>query len=326
MGAARQPSPPAATHGIAPATRRWQPSFFGLTALPPLSACSAARAGPTVFPCPLGPCAFAMPRGAQAPSFRTLAGKGSTGVRQWMDAPGGPIAGTVRGDAGKRGRRWPTTTRTVKQKPVRETHFRCDRGRQYTLLARGDGLCLDRCLYIFFVFFLPSGFTSLAEGLKDIFEQPEAWRLENANDVVGLIGHIFRQSAPLVVPVFILLIVFGIGSSVAQNMPALVLNRIAPKMERISPMSGLKRIYGLPGLVEFGKSLFKIVIVSMIVVLVLENDFYESLDAMFADPMTLFARITKDLNQIIMSSCFRPASSPSSISSGRATTGTNSCA
>ncbi len=101
-------------------------------------------------------------------------------------------------------------------------------------------------------------------------------------------------------PVFILLIVFGVGSSVLQNMPALVLNRIAPKAERISPMSGLKRIYGVQGLVEFGKSLFKIVIVSLIVVLVLENDFYESLDAMFADPMTLFARITKDINQILI--------------------------
>ncbi|WP_377294113.1 flagellar biosynthesis protein FlhB [Rhizobium sp. SG2393] len=162
-------------------------------------------------------------------------------------------------------------------------------------------------LYLFFVFFLPSGFTSLAEGLKDIFEQPEAWRLENANDVVGLIGHIFRQAAPLVVPVFILLMVFGIGSSVAQNMPTLVLNRIMPKLERISPIEGLKRIYGIAGMVEFGKSLFKILIVSAIIVLVLENDFYESLDAMFADPMTLFARITKDLNQIILVILFSTA-------------------
>ncbi len=162
-------------------------------------------------------------------------------------------------------------------------------------------------LYLFFVFFLPSGFTSLAEGLKDIFEQPEAWRLENANDVVGLIGHIFRQAAPLVVPVFILLMVFGIGSSIAQNMPTLVLNRIMPKLERISPIEGLKRIYSIAGMVEFGKSLFKILIVSAIIVLVLENDFYESLDAMFADPMTLFARITKDLNQIILVILFSTA-------------------
>jgi flagellar biosynthesis protein FlhB len=162
-------------------------------------------------------------------------------------------------------------------------------------------------LYLFFVFFLPAGFTSLAEGLKDIFEQPEAWRLENANDVVGLIGHIFNQASPLMVPVFILLIAFGVGSSVLQNMPTLVLDRIAPKLNRISPIAGFSRIYSVAGFVEFGKSLFKIVVVSAIVVLVMQNDFYESLDSMFADPMTLFARISDDLNQILLVILFSTA-------------------
>ena len=42
-------------------------------------------------------------------------------------------------------------------------------------------------------------------------------------------------------------------------MPAMVLDRIQPKFNRISPVSGFKRIYGVQGLVEFAKSLFKMV-------------------------------------------------------------------
>ncbi|MFP5076363.1 flagellar biosynthesis protein FlhB [Rhizobium sp. YIM 134829] len=155
-------------------------------------------------------------------------------------------------------------------------------------------------VYIFIVFFLPSGLSTFVEALKDVFEQPDAWRLSNANDVVALIMHFFWKAGGLLVPLFVLLIVFGISSSILQNMPRLVLDRIAPKMNRISPIAGFSRIYSVPGLIEFAKAFFKIAIISTIVVLVLWNDYYATLDAMFSDPTTMFARIGDDLNQIMV--------------------------
>ncbi|OLP58197.1 flagellar biosynthesis protein FlhB [Xaviernesmea oryzae] len=154
--------------------------------------------------------------------------------------------------------------------------------------------------YIFVVFFLPGGFANFAEALKDIFEQPEAWRLENATDVTALILFLFNRAAGLVVPIILLLVSFGIASSVLQNFPRMVLDRIAPKPERLSPMAGLKRIYGKPGLVEFGKGFFKIAIISTIIAVTLKDDFYGSLDAMFSDPVTIFSRMSGDLNQIMV--------------------------
>lgn len=71
-------------------------------------------------------------------------------------------------------------------------------------------------------------------------------------------------------------------------------------MNRISPAVGFKRIYGVQGLVEFGKSLFKIVVVSTIVVLVLWNDYFATLDLMFSDPVTIFTAMTSDLKQIMI--------------------------
>ncbi|SDA40056.1 flagellar biosynthesis protein FlhB [Sinorhizobium sp. NFACC03] len=162
-------------------------------------------------------------------------------------------------------------------------------------------------IYIFFVFFLADGVSTMAEALKDIFEQPEAWRLENSTDVVALITHLAWKSTALVVPAFVLLILFGVGSSIFQNLPRPVLDRVQPKLNRISPMGGLKRIFGAQGLVEFGKSLFKIIIVSVVVVLVLWNNYFATLDLMFSDPVTMFSTMANDLNEIMIVILFATA-------------------
>ncbi|MQW90003.1 flagellar biosynthesis protein FlhB [Sinorhizobium saheli] len=155
-------------------------------------------------------------------------------------------------------------------------------------------------IYIFVVFFLSDGAATMAEALKDIFEQPEAWRLDTASDATALISHVLLKSTALLVPIFVLLILFGVGSSIFQNLPRPVVDRIQPKWNRVSPLSGLKRIYGLPGLVEFGKSLFKIIVVSIVVVLVLWNDYFATLDLMFSDPVSIFTAMISDLKQIII--------------------------
>ncbi|WP_026613233.1 flagellar biosynthesis protein FlhB [Ensifer aridi] len=162
-------------------------------------------------------------------------------------------------------------------------------------------------IYIFVVFFLSDGAATTAEALKDIFEQPEAWRLDTATDAVALISHVLLKSAALLVPIFILLILFGVGSSIFQNLPRPVLDRIQPKWNRVSPVAGFKRIYGVPGLVEFGKSLFKIIAISAIVVFVLWNDYFAALDLMFSDPMTIFTAMVSDLKQIIIVVLFATA-------------------
>ncbi|NUS68980.1 MAG: flagellar type III secretion system protein FlhB, partial [Ensifer adhaerens] len=58
--------------------------------------------------------------------------------------------------------------------------------------------------------------------------------------------------------------------------------------------------FGIQGLVEFGKSLFKIIIVSVVVVLVLWNDYFATLDLMFSDPVTMFSTMASDLNEIMI--------------------------
>ncbi|MCJ8520871.1 flagellar biosynthetic protein FlhB [Pseudorhizobium tarimense] len=154
--------------------------------------------------------------------------------------------------------------------------------------------------YVFLVFFLPSGAADLAKTLKDLFSQPDQWRLENTPDVVSLAVHLGWAMAAFLAPVMLIFIIFGLGSSLAQNMPSMVLERIRPQASRISPMKGFERIYSLPGMVEFGKSFFKILIVSVIMYFALRGEFFAAIDAMFSDPQVILVKLDAIVRKMVI--------------------------
>ncbi|MGF9562872.1 flagellar biosynthesis protein FlhB [Neorhizobium sp. BT27B] len=145
--------------------------------------------------------------------------------------------------------------------------------------------------YFYLVFFLPGAIANLAERLKDIFEQPDRWPLENATDAVSIGSRMGWDMAGFLAPAMILMVVFGLGSSFAQNLPSFVLERIRPQADRVSIAKGFTRIYSVAGMVEFGKSVFKLLVVSLIFYFVLYRDFMESLDIMFSDPAIILVKL-----------------------------------
>ncbi|MEQ8305090.1 MAG: flagellar biosynthesis protein FlhB [Hoeflea sp.] len=139
-------------------------------------------------------------------------------------------------------------------------------------------------MLVFLVFFLPSSAGRFSHTLRDLFEQSDDWRLTTGGDALALFQALFFEAGVVLLPVFTLLMGFGIAASVLQNMPSPVLDRVQPKLERISMIKGFGRIYGAKGMVEFGKSMFKIIVVSMIVAFSMQMEFFRSLDFMFMDP------------------------------------------
>ncbi|WP_299866017.1 flagellar biosynthesis protein FlhB [uncultured Hoeflea sp.] len=140
-------------------------------------------------------------------------------------------------------------------------------------------------MLVFLVFFLPAGASRFSITLRDLFDQSDAWRLNNGGDAVALFQLLFFEAGVVMLPAFSLLMGFGIAASVLQNMPSPVLDRIQPKLERISIAKGFGRIYGAKGMVEFAKSMFKIVVVSAIVATAMQTEYLRSLDFMFMDPL-----------------------------------------
>jgi flagellar biosynthetic protein FlhB len=154
--------------------------------------------------------------------------------------------------------------------------------------------------FIYLVFFLPESVGRMTETLRDIFEQPDQWKIETGPDILALFVRLGWASAALLAPAFILFMVFGIASSVFQNLPTPVLERIRPQASRISPVKGWTRLFSLPGLIEFAKSLFKVVIVGVILFFVLRSEYFSSIDAMFSDPQTILVRMMTAMRKIII--------------------------
>ena len=67
----------------------------------------------------------------------------------------------------------------------------------------------------------------------------------------------------------LLFVVAALASGLIQHAPLWSAAPLAPKLERISPMAGAKRLFALRSLVEFGKGLGKIVPVAAAAVVLL---------------------------------------------------------
>lgn len=155
-------------------------------------------------------------------------------------------------------------------------------------------------MLVYLVFFLPSSIGRFSETLRDLLEQSDGWRLENGGDALALFRLLFFEASGILLPVFALLMGFGLAASVLQNMPSPVLDRIQPKLERISPIKGFGRIYGAKGMVEFAKNISKIVFVSVIVATVMKSEYFHSLDFMFMDPTLIAPDMARMAGKVIV--------------------------
>ncbi|WLR93113.1 flagellar biosynthesis protein FlhB [Shinella zoogloeoides] len=162
-------------------------------------------------------------------------------------------------------------------------------------------------IYVYLVFFMPDGIARMNETLRDFFEQPEAWNLKTGTDVIAIFRHLGWEAGALLLPILAMMMVFGIASSVFQNMPSPVMERVRPQLSRLSPVKGLGRLFGKPGLVEFGKSLIKIVLVSLVVALAMRTNYFASLDTMFSEPAALIYMMTSDVTKVLLIVLFATA-------------------
>ncbi len=85
---------------------------------------------------------------------------------------------------------------------------------------------------------------------------------------VSIVSQIFRQvldfSLPIFLPFALMAILMGILSSVFQVGFRPTIKPLQPKMNKISPLSGLKRLFSSQGLAELFKSLFKLFVLGYI--------------------------------------------------------------
>jgi flagellar biosynthetic protein FlhB len=141
------------------------------------------------------------------------------------------------------------------------------------------------------LYLLPGATPDFAAALARFIDDPSGWRLETAGDVTLLFETVASVMARFVGPTILLLMAFGVGGSVFQNAPSLVVKRIMPDFKRLSPFSGFSRLFGPRGWTEFGKAALKLIVVAATVCLLLAADRLMLVDAMFSDVAALPRRL-----------------------------------
>ncbi|BCH60714.1 flagellar biosynthesis protein FlhB [Agrobacterium vitis] len=154
--------------------------------------------------------------------------------------------------------------------------------------------------YIYFVFFMPQGVSTLYQTLRDLMEKPDQWIIGTGTDVISLFVHLGWSMAAMLGPALLLFMLFGLTQSFAQHLPSFVLDRITPKMERLSLIGGIGRMFSVMGFVEFGKSLFKIIVVAIIMFVSMRGQYFGTLDAMLSDPQIIFVKLSDIVQEMLV--------------------------
>lgn len=90
-----------------------------------------------------------------------------------------------------------------------------------------------------------------------------------SNTAQGMIGGVMLAWAGALWPVLGLLVLCAIGTVFIQGRVTMSWSRVAPRWSKLNPYSGMKRLFGMRALVEFGKTLAKFIAIALAVLLVL---------------------------------------------------------
>lgn len=128
--------------------------------------------------------------------------------------------------------------------------------------------------------------SSLSNSLSLIIMNADQFDLEGAGFGDFFNGLALALLVTILTPLLVLNIC-GVLANLIQHRPVWSLDPIKPKLSKISPLAGAKRLFSADALVNFGKGLFKIAIVGIVVVVVCwpERDRLDTM--MTADPLLI---------------------------------------
>ncbi len=131
---------------------------------------------------------------------------------------------------------------------------------------------------------------NLAAQLLPFIAQPETMSLEGGGGVL-IARHAMLAAAPILGLVLAAAALAGAAGNLVQHGLMFTPDKIKPDFKKVTPGSGFKRIFGIDGLMQFFKSLVKIMVVSWISWLVLKPYVhkFEGLSALDVSAMLPFS-------------------------------------
>ena len=147
---------------------------------------------------------------------------------------------------------------------------------------------------------------SFIRGSVVFFEQPHRIGIDPSN-LLRLTLDTALTIGGALAPILGLFALFGLAGNAVQNPPKASLERIIPKLDKINPMSGFKRIFSVSSAVEFIKNLIKIGMIGALLAYLIIPEL-DSLEALIALDITVIlphtARIVFKLLGALMAIMF----------------------
>lgn len=134
--------------------------------------------------------------------------------------------------------------------------------------------------------FAPGAAGSLGDLMKGYIEHAHQIPLDGY--AIKALWRDTGQSVALIVGVPLIgLVLMAVAGNLVQHQPLLTAETIKPKLSKVSPASGFKRLFSADSLVNFAKGMAKILIVGAVMVAVLWPHRDEADVMIFADPVII---------------------------------------
>jgi flagellar biosynthetic protein FlhB len=130
---------------------------------------------------------------------------------------------------------------------------------------------------------------ALAESLKTLMANADQYEVGGSAFGAFFSGLSNSILLAALIPLAVLLL-FGIAGNLVQHMPLLSLDPIKPKLSKISPIEGFKRLFSTEAVVNFVKGLVKLAVVSAVLWFALQPDLDRLETIVSADPVMILAQ------------------------------------
>lgn len=111
------------------------------------------------------------------------------------------------------------------------------------------------------VYLVPDAAQRLTSLALPFIENPGAWHLSTGRQAQSHLQALMFEVGYIVLPILMLFAAIGIAVSFANGIPRVAVERITPKLDRISLQSGFKRLFQMASLAEVARALVKLLIV-----------------------------------------------------------------
>ena len=149
--------------------------------------------------------------------------------------------------------------------------------------ARGEGqfaksMEINTAMLIIFSFFsikifIPYMYEKITELFKYIFSLlSNTDEIFNASYMMNFIINISGKTLEILMPVVLICMIVGIVANVVQVGWHPTLKPLQPKLNRISPLAGFKRIFSMRSIMELFKSLMKLVLICAIIYISINSE------------------------------------------------------